>query len=104
MNTTKHDRPDAVAGQVDCRVRPECRRCALWEYTDVADDAEGVVDDDIGTCHRWPPVLHPENEALRDANGNLPLRAHTTREWAQPMTLSSDWCGEFRPNAGIERR
>ena len=22
MNTTKHDRPGAVAGQVDCRVRP----------------------------------------------------------------------------------
>ena len=91
----------AVGAPLERDVRPECRRCALWEYTDVADAAEGGVDDDIGTCHRWPPVLHTENEALRNVNGNLPLRAHTTREWAQPMTLSSDWCGEFRPNVEV---
>lgn len=32
MNATKHDSPGAVAGQVDCRVRPvseACRTCGL---------------------------------------------------------------------------
>ncbi len=99
MNTNTDTGRGAVAGQVERPVRPACERCAMWEYTDAADEAEGVEDESVGTCHRWPPVRKPENEALFEANGRAELRAHTPREWAQPMTLSTDWCGEFRPNA-----
>lgn len=79
--------------------RAACEDCAMWEYIDSADEVEGVGADGeelgIGNCHRWPPVHKPENKALFEVNGCVKLRPHTTREWAQPITLSTDWCGEF---------
>ena len=101
MAAQNDDRTGAAGAPVKRPVRPACESCVMWEYTDAADEAEGVEDESVGTCHRWPPVRKPENKALFEANGCAELRAHTPREWAQPMTLSTDWCGEFRPNAEL---
>ncbi len=65
-----------------------CDKCVFWESFD--EDGTDV----IGTCHRHPPVFRKENWALRGVYGEPPL-AHSPREWAQPITVGYDWCGEW---------
>ena len=43
MNTTKHESPGAVAGQVDCRVRPAVRSCKSCRFLGVHPDARGRI-------------------------------------------------------------
>lgn len=51
-----------------------CDRCRYWERLE--DDLE-----DIGACHRYPPVIQGE----RGFNAEF------------PEVLASDYCGEYSP-------
>jgi hypothetical protein len=66
-----------------------CANCKYWEQFDEEDD------DEIGLCCRYPPQRVVENAALLEAWGGVPPRAHSTRDWSQPVTMERDWCGEF---------
>lgn len=79
----------AGTGPVERPVMPRCSECRHWEYFDEEDDEQ------IGTCHRYPPQRIVENEALLHANGGMPPLAHSPREWSQPTTREGDRCGEF---------
>lgn len=79
----------AVGSPVERPVRPRCGACKHWEPF----DEEGG--EEIGTCRRYPPQRIVENEALFHANGGTPPLAYSPREWSQPTTMESDWCGEF---------
>ena len=61
MNTTKHDRPGAVAGQVDCRVRPRTKdelMAACWRSKTCAPyDNPGTVRTGREWFNRY--MLHP---------------------------------------------
>jgi len=71
-------------------VNERCDGCKFWDYFDEADERESADDNDqIGTCHRFPPV----RVIMKDA-GNDSERAY---EWHQPTTVTGDWCGEFQP-------
>lgn len=54
-----------------------CYACRFWEGQGVR--GRGPK----GSCHRFPPVVTP-----RDPDGRF------------PVTLSTDWCGEWRRDTG----
>ena len=79
-----------------------CDRCHYWDFFDTADSTEGVNGHEtIGTCHRYPPQRSKENANLRSIFGEPP-RAHSPRDWAQPIVLSTGRCGEFAAAAAVE--
>ena len=67
-----------------------CKNCKFFSEFD--DDTE--LDEVYGFCQRFPPVQKNENAALRDCWDSDP-RAHSSREWSQPVVEAGDWCGEF---------
>lgn len=67
-----------------------CGKCLFFEQFDEENEIE------IGTCKRFPPVLRPENVALRGCFDSDPV-AHSPREWSQPTVEEYDRCGEYKP-------
>lgn len=65
----------------------KCETCKFWEYFDSAsEDESGYEDDGVGTCKKSPPVFIGVQPGSR---------AYTPRNWEQPITLSSDGCGDW---------
>ena len=71
----------------------ENTRCENCEFFDEFDD-DIELEEVYGFCKRFPPVQKNENVALRDCFDEDP-KAHSSREWSQPVVESNDWCGEF---------
>jgi hypothetical protein len=89
-----------------------CDECKFWEYhgnylpvrgdlppKDVRDD--GLIQ---GDCRVAPPTIHPAIGRARalDASGDPDCTAASLSEACWPVTYHTDWCGEFKPNDGIE--
>jgi hypothetical protein len=72
------------------KVRPRCKACQYWEYFDEEDEER------IGTCRRYPPQRIVESASLLEVHGDVPTLPYTPREWNQPITTETDWCGEWR--------
>lgn len=73
-----------------------CKNCRFWDpITDASDecleDGETFGPGDAGECHRFPPVLMPDEGGEKDCR-----YAWTPLDWSWPRTIDSSWCGEFR--------
>ena len=54
----------------------KCEKCKFWE------EADKFLGEPIGPCHRYPPITNPDKEVD-----------------SFPLTMASDWCGEFSNTA-----
>lgn len=59
-----------------------CKQCKYWKDPRSMSSYES----EQGECHRNPPVV----------NGGGSDAFHDCCWWTWPLTLSSDWCGEFQ--------
>ncbi len=67
-------------------MKPKCCRCKFWERG----WSRKRPSDDDGFCRRFPP--HAERRGNKAAS-------------CPPLTNGGfDWCGEFMPNAGLDRQ
>lgn len=57
-----------------------CRDCEYWDGIPYRSDRSKGFEGVQGTCHRWPPSRYSSE----------------TGQWAKPITLDSDGCGEFK--------
>ena len=64
-------------------MHPTCSRCRFWQRTH--------EESDVGDCRRYPPQAS-EIEATKGSPPSLSF----FHGW--PLTLASDWCGEFLHN------
>jgi len=67
-----------------------CDGCRFWNVTDleVSFDLDAGGEAALGRCRRYPPVL------IRVIPGDM---IPDGSEWNAPLTIDSDWCGEFQP-------
>lgn len=63
----------------------QCGICKFWKVFCGADNSD--VGEAKGECKRYPPVCIASEE---DPTDNVTA-------WAQPLTVASDYCGEFTP-------
>ena len=68
----------------------ECKTCKFWDHFDEDNDKQEL----IGTCRRYPPVRIVESVAAFNAHGEKPAQIYDVRDWDQPTTFGSSWCGE----------
>jgi hypothetical protein len=50
-----------------------CKNCAFWKRHKITKD--------LGSCHRYPPVMEPADGVVT---------------WLWPMTNAEAWCGEWK--------
>jgi hypothetical protein len=74
-----------------------CKNCRFFEpitatTDELFEDAEDFLGPgDAGECHRFPPVLMP------DEGGDKLIRyPWSPCDWSWPRTSKDSWCGEFR--------
>ena len=73
-------------------VELRCDQCLFWE--EIEQSLIHDVDEKAGACKRYPPVYdvaHAQELYDRDESG----AEQNVWSWEQPLTVASNWCGEF---------
>lgn len=86
-------------------IAERCELCRFWKCEPESPDNIGNHPNDYdGHCHRYPPILLPNETAYQAAEiGNkndLEVAADLERTsyclaWGHPVTNSMTWCGEY---------
>jgi hypothetical protein len=64
-----------------------CCNCRFWR--------ERETKPGIGNCHRNPPVICVEAWLVQNKNDSLDLTIRDVIDGLWPITVDSDWCGEW---------
>lgn len=85
-----------------------CDRCRFWKCDpNSPDNSDSDPDNYNGHCHRFPPVLLPNQIAYQttqigiadDLECAADLEATSfSLAWGHPVSNAMNWCGEFRPS------
>ena len=73
-------------------LQERCENCRFW-------DRDTIRDGNLCECHRHSPTIVAAQGGESD---EIPFCFAGPEFRVFPVTLSSDWCGEFQPKPGIK--
>ena len=79
---------------------PCCYTCIFWKLDDRCldgDNRDDGVNECVGICRRYPPVLVLTDSSVIAWNKALPWQgraAFSSVYWTQPRVVEYEWCGE----------